>query len=120
MEKNGHIKKMQSIQQKHKTVYMCIEVEPSSEVTGGLVTQKAFSEDSFAIIQQKVQHYLKSNGEGTLRDLELLIKPTLGSDQKDEHIKQIIDVLEIDQIIEKVAETIDTYKLCGISYPYQL
>lgn len=61
---------------------------------------------------------MKSNGEATLRDLELLIKPTLGSDQKDEHIKQIIDVLEIDQIIEKVAETIDTYKLCGIRYPY--
>ena len=38
MEKSGHIKKMQSIQQKHNTVYMCIEVEPSSEVTGGLVT----------------------------------------------------------------------------------
>ena len=80
MEKSGHIKKMQSIQQKHKTVYMCIEVEPSSEVTGGLVTQKAFSEDSFPIILQKVQHYLKSNGEATLRDLELLIKPTLGTD----------------------------------------
>ena len=37
MEKGGLIKKMPSIQQKHKTVYMCIEVEPSSEVTGGLV-----------------------------------------------------------------------------------
>ena len=80
MEKSGHIKKMQSIQQKHQTVSMCFEVEPSSEVTGGLVTQKAFSEDCFPIILQKIQHYLKSNGEATLRDLELLIKPTLGTD----------------------------------------
>jgi len=99
---------------------MCIEVEPSSEVTGGLVTQKAFSEDSFGIILQKVQHYLKQNGEATLRDLELLIKPTLGSDQKDEHIRQIIDVLVIDQVIEKVADSLDTYKQCGIRFPYQL
>ena len=120
MEKSGHIKKMPSIQQKHKIVYMCIEVEPSSEVTGGLVTQKAFSEDSFGIILQKVQHYLKQNGEATLRDLELLIKPTLGSDQKDEHIRQIIDVLEIDEVIEKVGDTLDTYKQCGVRYPYQL
>lgn len=118
MEKAGHVKKMASIQQKHKTVFMCIEVEPSSEVTGGLVTLKVFSDESFSIIQQKVQHYLKTNGEATVRDLELLIKPTLGSDQKDEHIKQIIDVLEIDQIIERVADTIDSYKLCGINYPY--
>ena len=29
-------------------------------------------------------------------------------------------VLEIDQIIEKVGGKEDTYKLCGIKYPYEL
>ncbi len=57
---------------------MSIDVIPSSEVTGGVATDKAFSEESFSIILQKVQQFLKANGEATFRDLELLIKPTLG------------------------------------------
>lgn len=37
LEKEGVIKKLKSMQQKHKQVYMLMEIEPSAEVTGGLV-----------------------------------------------------------------------------------
>jgi len=46
LEKSGSIKSIKSLEQKNKVVYMSADVEPSSEVTGGLVTEKTFSDDT--------------------------------------------------------------------------
>ena len=43
LEKKGTIKKLKSLQQKNRQVYMLMEVEPSTEVTGGLANHEMFN-----------------------------------------------------------------------------
>ena len=50
LEKKGTVKKLKSMQQKHKQVYMLMEIEPSSEVTGGLVSTEAFDLEAIEVI----------------------------------------------------------------------
>jgi hypothetical protein len=37
------VKKVKSLQQKNRQVYLLMEVEPSAEVTGGLIGQENFN-----------------------------------------------------------------------------
>ena len=57
-----------------KAVYMLMEIEPSSEVTGGLAGNKNFDAEQLEILQIKVLEYLKSHGHTTYRDIALYIK----------------------------------------------
>lgn len=50
LDKKGFIKKLKSLEQKHRQVYMTFEMEPSSEVTGGLVTHDSFDLNSIEIV----------------------------------------------------------------------
>jgi len=43
LEKRGLIKKIKSLQQKNKLVWMLMEVEPSADVTGGLIGSDTFN-----------------------------------------------------------------------------
>jgi DNA-directed RNA polymerase III subunit RPC6 len=128
MEKNGLVKKIRSLQQKHRQVYMLIEVEPSAEVTGGLVNQSHFNLETIEVVQERVVEYLKSQGAAaSYRELALIIKQTgllQGDHPKDEHIRQIIDVLIFDQMIESVpsggGQIEGGFRICGTRYPYAL
>ena len=81
---------------------MLMEVEPASEVTGGLAGNKNFDSEQLEIVQIKVLEYLKSHGHTTYREIALYIKQigllnSAGSDQKEEYLKQIVDLLVFDQ-----------------------
>ena len=49
---------------------MSADVEPSSEVTGGLVTEKTFSDDTLLVILDKVKNYLTGCKEASTREIE--------------------------------------------------
>jgi len=120
MEKRGIVKKLKSMQQKHKQVYMLMEVEPSAEVTGGLVSTDAFDAEAIQVIHARILEYLRSHGNTPFRELALYVKQ-MGvlkgeADFKEEHIRQIVQVLVFDQKIEAVP--VDTFRLSGLKYPY--
>lgn len=107
-EKQGTVKKVKSQLKGGKAVYMLMEVEPSSEVTGGLAGNKNFDSEQLEIVQIKVLEYLKAHGHTSYREIALYIKQigllnTAGSDQKEEYLKQIVDLLVFDQKIELAA-----------------
>ena len=74
MEKSGIVKKLKSMQQKHKTVYMLMEVEPSSEVTGGLVSTDAFDPEAIQVIHARILEYLRNHGSTPFREIALYVK----------------------------------------------
>ena len=124
MEKKGTVKKLKSMQQKLKQVYMLMEVEPSAEVTGGLVNTEAFDLEAIEVIHTRILEYLKNHGNTSYREIALYIKQMgvlQGQDQQDykeEHIRQIIQVLVYDQKVESVAGQVDVFRLCGLKYPF--
>ena len=84
-EKQGTVKKIKSQLKGGKAVYMLMEIEPSSEVTGGLAGNKNFDSEQLEIVQIKVLEYLKSHGHTSYREIALYIKQigllnTTGSD----------------------------------------
>lgn len=84
-EKQGTVKKLKSQLKGGKAVYMLMEIEPSSEVTGGLAGNKNFDSEQLEIVQNKVLEYLKSHGHTSYREIALYIKQigllnTAGSD----------------------------------------
>jgi DNA-binding Lrp family transcriptional regulator len=92
MEKKGSVKRLKSLQQKHKQVYMLMEVEPSAEVTGGLVNTEAFDLEAIEVIHARILEYLKAHGNTSYREIALYVKQmgVLKGDQseyKDEHIR---------------------------------
>ena len=92
LEKEGVIKKLKSMQQKHKQVYMLMDIEPSSEVTGGLVNHKFFNLDLIEVVQDRVCDYFKTHGDTSYREIALYIKQMGGlmqssADFKEEHIR---------------------------------
>lgn len=74
LEKGGHVKKLKSLQQKNKQVYMIMEVEPSSEVTGGLANHEAFDLEAIEVMQERVLQYLKAKGPTSYREIALHVK----------------------------------------------
>jgi DNA-directed RNA polymerase III subunit RPC6 len=59
LEKKGLIKGVKSIHSKNKKVWMLMELEPSTEVTGGLIGQDNFDLELIEVIQDKVVDYIK-------------------------------------------------------------
>jgi hypothetical protein len=53
---------------------MLMEIEPSAEVTGGLVNHEAFNLEVIEVVQGRVIEYLKKNGNTTYREIALYIK----------------------------------------------
>lgn len=51
-----------------------MEVEPSSEVTGGLIGQENFNLKLIEVIQDRVVEYLRKQGSTSYRELSLHIK----------------------------------------------
>jgi hypothetical protein len=122
MEKQGTFKKLKSMQQKHKTVYMLMEVEPSAEVTGGLVSTDAFDPEAIQVLHARILEYLRSHGNTPFREIALYVKQ-MGvlkgeGELKEEHIRQIVQVLVFDQKIEPVHGAVDVFRLSGLMYPY--
>jgi hypothetical protein len=74
LEKQGAVKKLKSQLKGGKAVYMLMEIEPSTEVTGGLAGNKNFNSEQLEIVQMKVLEYLKSHGHTTYREIALYIK----------------------------------------------
>ncbi len=101
-----------------------MEIEPSSEVTGGLVSTEAFDLEAIEVIHQRILEYLKNHGSTNYREIALhvkqmgVLKGQDNQDFKDEHIRQILQVLVFDQKIEAVAGQVDTYRLSGLRHPY--
>ncbi len=58
MEKRGVIKKLKSIQQKNRQVWMLMEIEPSNDVTGGLIGEENFDHETIEIIEERIVEYL--------------------------------------------------------------
>ena len=79
---------------------MLMEVEPSDRVTGGLAGHEQFDLEVIEIVQQRILEYLKTNGNTSLREITLSVKQyglqKTGQEFKDEHIKQIVEVLVFD------------------------
>jgi DNA-binding MarR family transcriptional regulator len=73
-EKSGTVKKLKSLQQKGKQVFMLTDVEPSSEVTAGLVNHEDFNLEVIEVVQERVLQYLKSHGATSYREIALHIK----------------------------------------------
>lgn len=121
MEKRGTVKKLKSMQQKLKQVYMLMEVEPSAEVTGGLVSTEAFDAEAIQVIHDRILKYLGDHGTSPFREVALFVKQMgvlRGGEVKEEHIRQIVQVLVFDQRIEPVQG--DAFKLSGMRYPYKI
>jgi hypothetical protein len=74
LEKKGLIKKIKSLQQKNKQVWMLIEIEPSVDVTGGLIGSDTFNLKLIEVIQERVAQYLKNQGPTSYRELSLHVK----------------------------------------------
>ena len=74
LEKKGTVKKLKSMQQKHKQVYMLMEIEPSAEVTGGLVNLESFNLDVIEVVQDRVLEYFRTHGNTSYREIALYIK----------------------------------------------
>ena len=53
---------------------MLMEIEPSSEVTGGLIGQENFNLELIEIIQNKVVEYLRKQGTATMKELTVYVK----------------------------------------------
>ncbi|CDW77495.1 UNKNOWN [Stylonychia lemnae] len=133
LEKKGLVKKIKSLQQKNRLVWMLMEVEPSSEVTGGMIGQDNFNLKLIEVIQDRVVEYLRKSGQTSYRELSLHIKQIgvipQGQEFRDEDIKQIIQVLVYDQLIEQTyslaGPSIQSgenaiYKLSNNKYPHQV
>jgi hypothetical protein len=110
---------------------MLMEIEPASEVTGGLVNHEAFNLDIIEVVHDRILDYLKSHGNTSYKEIALYVKQmgvlSSGQEYKDEHIRQIVQVLVFDQKVEPVHGQVDVFKLCGITnyisgnaYPYKL
>ena len=126
LEKKGLVKKIKSLQQKNKQVWMLMEVEPAPEVTGGLCGQENFDLELIEVIQERILEYLKKQGQTSYRELTLHVKQMgimpSGHEFRDEDIKQIIQVLVYDQKIELVSgggigsADYQTYRLSNVAY----
>lgn len=62
LEKKGLVKKLKSLQQKNKQVWLLMEIEPSQEVTGGLIGEDSFDLEKVEIIQERILEYLAKHG----------------------------------------------------------
>eukprot|EP00347_Sterkiella_histriomuscorum_P012675 403367656 len=133
IEKKGLIKKIKSLNKNNRQVWMLMEIEPSINVTGGLIGQENFDLDSIEIIQERLLEYLRKQGPTSYRELSLHIKQCgviqKGSEFRDEDIKQIIQVLVYDQKIEQIQTGLGSmiggadnivYKLSNNKYPQQV
>lgn len=100
LEKKGIIKKLKSLQQKGRQVFMLMEVEPAAEVTAGLVNTDSFDLEVIEVVQQRVLEYLRAHGSTSYREIALHVKQTgllqAGQEYKEEHIRQIVQVLVFD------------------------
>ena len=71
-----------------------MEVEPSSEVTGGLIGEESFNLEVVEVIQERVLEYLKNHGATSYREISLYVKQmgvlSTGQEYRDDHIRQII------------------------------
>ena len=68
-----------------------MEVEPSQEVTGGLIGEDSFDIEKVEIIQERILEYLSKHGQTSQRELSLYVKQmgvlSTGHEYREEHIK---------------------------------
>ena len=126
LEKKGLIKKIKSLQQKNKLVWMLAEVEPSTDVTGGLIGSDSFNLKQIEVIQERVAQYLKRQGPTSYRELALHVRQigVLSPDIRDDDIRQIIQVLVFDSLLETVSSgssfEATVFRLSSNKYPAPL
>ena len=85
MEDKGLIKVYKSIQGKKKKVYMLSEVEPSSEITGGIwYNESEFNTELIERLCEKCIAYIERKGTASRKEITLYIR-TLGLVPGDTH-----------------------------------
>ena len=107
MEDKGLIKVYKSIQGKKKKVYMLSEVEPSSEITGGIwYNESEFNTELIERLCEKCIAYIERKGTASRKEITLYIR-TLGlvpGDMQEEDLQSILNILYFDDKIEFVKD----------------
>jgi DNA-directed RNA polymerase III subunit RPC6 len=110
MEKKGLIKFIKSIQSKKRKVWMLRELEPATEVSGGMWYQDAtFNGELISVLRDRCLEYLEKQGRASRVEITLYLR-RLGlvpAEFTDDHTQSILHTLYFDDKIE-VVKTADT------------
>lgn len=105
LEKKGLIKSVKSIQAKNRKVWMLIEMEPSTEVTGGIwYPGQEFDKDFIEVLYKKCHEYIIQQEIASLKEVAMYVRSLgiLNIEIKDDDIQTIVNTLLYDDKIEEV------------------
>lgn len=110
MENKGLIKAFKSIQGKKRKVFMLSEIEPSTEITGGIwYSELEFNKQLIDTLCEKCIEFIRKKNTATRKEITLHIR-SLGMLQgaiKEEEVQSILNILQFDDKIEVVKNRIE-------------
>lgn len=106
LEKKGFIKSVKSIKAKNRRVWMAMSVEPSPEVTGGILADDVFDLGLMDLYGQKCVDYIKAQGRADRKQVSVFIRSLALSqiDLTDEDIFRILETQVFDGKIEVIED----------------
>jgi hypothetical protein len=93
LTQKGLIKSLNSVLKGGKKVYMLLEVEPHTDVTGGMTGAEYFDIESITVVMERVEQYTRKQGQASKKELIVYIKQlgVLPGDKiRDEDIDQVL------------------------------
>lgn len=112
LEKNGLIRSVKSIKQKNKNIYILFDLDPNEEVTGGKwYKNNQFDKKFVDVFCEKTLKYIKSEnspiGVSFNSISNYLTSTELNKgDTRDDHVKDILNVLIYNGEIEEIPSSI--------------
>lgn len=108
LEKKGFIKSVKTIKAKNKKVWMVMNVEPSQEVTGGMLADDVFDRDLMDLLGQKCVEFIRAQGRCDRKQVSIFIRSLSLSqiDLSDEDIFRILETQVFDGRIEIVDDVV--------------
>jgi DNA-directed RNA polymerase III subunit RPC6 len=108
LDKKGFIKSVKSIKAKNRRVWMIISVEPSLEVTGGVLADDVFDLGLMELISQKCVDFIKVQGRTDRNQVSVFIRSLSLSqmDLTDEDVYRILETQVYDGKIEVVEDNL--------------
>ena len=116
LEKKSFIKSVKTIKAKNRKVWMAMSVEPSVEVTGGILADDVYDSGLMDLINQKCVDYIKAQGKWDFAQVEAFVR-TLPQTQKELSENDIFRIIET-QIYDGKIEAFEDgknkcYKVCN-------